>query len=111
MLGDGLRRRSVHVHVRHCLFDFCRDENIEPVVAEMRRILEPGGKLFAVYMDRLLSAAGGAWVWLFRTFSTVSRGCHPVSIAEALSHAGFVVQTDDHQEKLGFPMRYTVARG
>jgi SAM-dependent methyltransferase len=93
----------------NCFLDFCQGEELVSAVKEIHRILAPGGKLYAAYMDFPRNAAGRIWSWLADTFKTLSGGCHPVSIERALSDAGFVVEKDDRLEKFGFPLRYTVA--
>lgn len=95
----------------NCFFDFCPDKGVGPIARELRRILKPGGKLYAVYMDVPSNVVGHFWAWLFATFKTLSGGCHPVSMRKALLDVGFAIETDNHQERAGFPMRYTVARG
>ncbi len=34
----------------NCLFDFCEAAQIEEILLGVRRVLRPGGSLFAVYM-------------------------------------------------------------
>jgi SAM-dependent methyltransferase len=93
----------------NCLFDFCRQEDFDPMLGEIWRVLEPRGVLFAVYMGPTSSYRGRLWAWSFERFSFLGHGCRPVSIASHLIRGGWRVVTDTSAARLGFPVRYTVS--
>lgn len=93
----------------NCFFDFCSEEELEPVLREVWRVLQPRGSLFAVYMAPPSSLSSRFWAWLFRHFGFLSHGCHPISLAPHLSRCGFQVRRDLPAQRFGFPARYTWA--
>lgn len=100
---------TLSVVYANCLFDFCNQTDFGSMLAEIRRVLEPGGMLFAVYMGPPSSYGGRLWAWAFHRFSFLGNGCCPVSIASHLTRGGWRVVTDRSVVRLGFPARYTVS--
>jgi len=93
----------------NCLFDFCGEADLDPMLQEIWRVLEPGGGLFAVYMGLPSSYGGRVWAWHFDRFSFPGNGCRPVSLVSHLTRGGFRILKDTPSVRLGFPLRYTVA--
>jgi SAM-dependent methyltransferase len=93
----------------NCLFDFCAETHFDSMLAEIWRVLEPGGVLFAVYMDHPTHFGGRVWASVFDRFSFLSNGCYPVSIVPTLARLGFQILRDMPADKFGFPLRYVVS--
>lgn len=93
----------------NCLFDFCAEAHFDSMLAEIWRVLEPGGVLFAVYMVHPTHFGGRVWASIFDRFSFLSNGCYPVSIVPHLAQRGFQILRDMPADRFGFPVRYVVS--
>jgi ubiquinone/menaquinone biosynthesis C-methylase UbiE len=94
----------------NCFFDFCAEQEFDSLIEEIRRVLEPGGVLYAVYMAPPLNVPAHIWTWFFRHFDFLSKGVRPVLVEPHLSHHGFVLSEGASVQRLGFPMRFTRAQ-
>ncbi len=93
----------------NCLFDFCAEDHFDSMLAEIWRVLEPSGVLFAVYMDYPTHFGGRVWASIFDHFSLLSNGCYPVSVVPNLVRRGYRILRDMPVNKFGFPVRYVVS--
>jgi len=100
---------TVRAIYTNCFLDFCRIESLKSIIAELWRVLEPNGALYSVYMAAGTTRPNRLWAWAFERLPRLSGGCHPVSITESLSQAGFRVVNDQPMNRFGFPIRYTRA--
>lgn len=101
--------KCLSVVYANCLFDFCAEEDLDAMLREIGRVLEPDGILFAVYMEHPSKPVGRLWAWAFDRLAFISNGCHPVAITNHLTRNGFRIRKDVSAARLGFPARYTVA--
>lgn len=99
---------SVDSVMANCFFDFLVEETFEDILREIHRVLRPGGRLFAVYMDKPKRLPGRLWKWLFRKLTFLSQGCHPVDILPYAEKTGFITKTSLSLIRFGFPLRYLV---
>jgi len=100
---------SLSVVYANCFFDFCAIEELDTILLEILRVLEPAGVLFAVYMAPPCTWGGRLWSWIFDRFTSLSNGCAPVSIAPRLTRNGYRILKDVSAVRLGFPARYTLS--
>ncbi len=101
--------QGLSVVYANCLFDFCAEAHFDSMLAEIWRVLEPSGVLFAVYMDHPTHFGGRVWASMFDRFNFLSNGCYPVSIIPNLAQRGFQILRDIPADKFGFPVRYLVS--
>ena len=94
----------------NCFFDFCEEGDFPFILKEMHRALKADGSLFMVYMGLPDETLAKGWAWAFSRFRFLSQGCHPVSMAPHLPAADFELQKDLYANRLGFPLRYTLAK-
>lgn len=94
----------------NCFFDFCAEQEFDPLIEEVRRVLEPDGLLYAVYMAPPQTFPARIWAWVIRHFDFLRTGVHPVLVEPHLSHHGFVLSEGASIQRLGFPMRFTRAQ-
>jgi SAM-dependent methyltransferase len=104
-LKDGI----LDVVFANCLFDFCDKAQIEEILLGIRRVLRPGGSLFAVYMGEPGGELARIWCGLFKHLQSISRGCHPVDILPFLRVHGFKDPGELCLSRFGFPIRYVRA--
>ncbi len=109
LVGIPFSDQSLSVVYANCLFDFCSASSLEQVLAEIHRVLEPGGILFAVYMAPASDFAGRLWTWLFERLALLSNGCHPVTIRAHLARGGFKVIHERSLQCFGFPLAFIVS--
>lgn len=93
----------------NCFFDFCPEEDFAPIFAEMHRVLEANGSLFAVYMGHPDDLPARGWALAFKKLRFLSQGCRPVSLEPYLLRHGFTIRKSLRLAGLGFPLRYTLA--
>jgi demethylmenaquinone methyltransferase/2-methoxy-6-polyprenyl-1,4-benzoquinol methylase len=84
------------------------------VLAEVRRVLAPGGRLCAVAMstaDRRASRFLRAYEWAYDRLPGAGLvGCRPVPLVDALAAAGFAVERRERLVRAGvWPVRAVVA--
>jgi len=93
----------------NCFFDFCQEGDFDLIAAEIRRVLDEKGLLFAVYMSPPTDTPARLWGWIFRRLHFLSQGCHPVCVAPYLERRGFRILVDRPARRCGFPLWYTKA--
>lgn len=90
----------------NCFFDFCQERDLDMIVREIQRALQPGGALFSVYMALPSDVIGRVWVALFQRIRSLSHGCRPVDIKPTLVKRGFIMKTTLSLSRFGFPIEY-----
>lgn len=92
------------------MFDLLPEADFGRVLAEMRRVLRPGGRLVLVNMGQ-----GRRW-WhripeaIYRLRPQWMGGCRGVALADAVAAAGFEGSTREEVVQCGFPSEIIVAR-
>ena len=78
---------------------------LRSVLAEIRRVLAPGGALCAVTMDRAgveNAAFVRAYEWAYRHVPGFARvGCRPFNVASAIRGAGFAIEAVERSRRAG----------
>ena len=86
--------------------------DIPVVLAEIRRVLKPGGRLGLVSMPREGHEDSLVWKvyeWLHRTFPRHA-SCRPIYVEDSVKSAGFEITAAEEQKIAGvFPMKIVVA--
>jgi demethylmenaquinone methyltransferase/2-methoxy-6-polyprenyl-1,4-benzoquinol methylase len=90
------------------LFD---EREIPQVLAEIRRVLVPGGRLAVVSMalEKDQNLMTEIYVWMHRHFPHFV-DCQPIAAAEHLARAGFVVEQSERMAIWSLPVAIVVAR-
>lgn len=89
--------------VNSYMFDLLPEEAFPTVVAEIRRVLRPGGRVVLVNMTTNHGVLGELWHKIYRAAPQLLGGCRAVELAPTLEAEGF---TRIHREtlvQLGFP--------
>jgi len=79
---------SFDVVVNNYMFDLLPEKDFPAVVAELARVLRPGGRLVLVNMTRDARGAN-AFEWLYRLSPALMGGCRGVFLEPAVRAAGF----------------------
>jgi ubiquinone/menaquinone biosynthesis C-methylase UbiE len=93
----------------NCFFDFCLEDDLDPILDEIWRVLKVGGSLLTVNMVGASTARARMWLWILRRLSVACEGLHPIAPAPRIGRRGFRILKDRSVSKLGFPMNYTHA--
>ena len=90
------------------LFD---DQDIRPVLEQLRRVLRPGGRLGVVAMskEQQETVMTEIYVWMHRHFPHWV-DCRPISVTTYLQSAGFVVERTETRSLWGLPVMIAMAR-
>jgi len=94
----------------NCFFDFCKAEDFEIIMKEMKRVLKDNGKFFAVYMEFPSTKINRLWNVVFRHAKVLSQGCHPVDIRSTLINQDLAIKKDISLNRFGFPLKYIEAK-
>ena len=105
-----LRDSVLDVVFANCVFDFCDDDETEGILAELARVLRPGGSLFAVYVGQPAGALARVWCRLVENLPPMGLGCRPVDILPSLRRHGFGDPEERCPTRLGLPLRYVHAK-
>lgn len=91
------------------LVDLLPPATIPAALAEMRRVLRPGGRLVLVTLAPPRRRAGRAWAQALRVVPLLLGGSRPLPIRPRLRRAGFRVQQRAVRREAGLPSAITVA--
>jgi demethylmenaquinone methyltransferase/2-methoxy-6-polyprenyl-1,4-benzoquinol methylase len=100
---------SFDVILNAYMFDLLPEEDYPRVVAEMRRVLRPGGRLVLVDMALPERRTHGFYQWLSRRRPEWLGGCRGVALTPWLRDAGFEVEQREYLAQLGFPSEVILA--
>lgn len=89
------------------------DEEIPAVLAEIKRVLKPGGRLSVVAMAKPkagehVSILEKTYVWMHRHFPHIV-DCHPIDVAGFVRGAGFTIAKETMMEIWSLPVASVVA--
>jgi ubiquinone/menaquinone biosynthesis C-methylase UbiE len=74
------------------LLDLLREDEIESVLSEFRKVIKPGGRAVLVQMGDQSRLVNKAWMWLYHHAPALVGGCRPVEIRHSLGVAGWRVE-------------------
>ncbi|MCK6547139.1 methyltransferase domain-containing protein [Myxococcota bacterium] len=100
---------SFDVVVNNYMFDLLPEERFDHVVAELRRVLRPGGRVVLVNMTRGESVHTRLWEQVYRLSPALLGGCRGVELAPVVSRAGFRDVRRSYLTQLGFPSELITA--
>lgn len=96
------------------VFDLLPAEVIPAILAEVRRVLRPGGLVALVSLtsgvDGPSRAVVGAWQSIYRVHPLLLGGCRPVPLVHLVRQSGLAVLEDKILVQLGVPSAIVVAR-
>lgn len=119
LLGDArslpVRDRAADVAFVEDTLELFSGEELAAVVAELRRVLAPDGRLGVVTMERAEAEADPfvrAYDWAFDHVPGYARlGCRPVYARRALEAGGFVVEREERRRRgYVWPVEILIAR-
>jgi hypothetical protein len=93
----------------NCFFDFCAEDDLDPILDEIWRVLEVGGSLLTVNMVGASTVRARMWLSVLRRLSVACKGLHPIAPAPRIGRRGFRILKERSVNRLGFPMNYTHA--
>ena len=96
--------------VNNYLFDLLPEADFAPVLAEMRRVLRPGGRLVLVNMALGETRRQRLYEAIYRLQPSLMGGCRGVTLAPHVERAGFVGVRTERLTQLGFPSEIVTAR-
>ncbi len=85
------------------MFDLLPERDFRPVLAEFRRILQPGGRLALVNMTDGERWYNGIWERIYRMNPAWLGGCRAVRLSPALEDSGFVDIRRQYVSQMTFP--------
>ena len=85
------------------MFDLLPEADFPRVLAELYRVLRPGGRLVLVNMARATHVGYRLWERVYRWRPGWVGGCRGVEVAGPARAAGFRIVTTEHVSQLGFP--------
>jgi ubiquinone/menaquinone biosynthesis C-methylase UbiE len=92
------------------MFDLLPEEDFAPVIAELRRVLRPGGRLVLINMALAERPWQRIYEWLYRANPRLMGGCRGVDMAPHVRAAGFRDVQVERLSQLGFPSEVVRAR-
>jgi ubiquinone/menaquinone biosynthesis C-methylase UbiE len=106
-VGDARRLdfpdASFDVLVNNYMFDLLPEDDFAIILAELARVLRPGGRMVLVNMARSDRWHCKLWEAIYRIRPSLLGGCRGVSLAPYVEEAGFVQITTEVIEQSGFP--------
>ena len=82
---------------------------IPRVLAECQRVLQPGGRLGIVSLQKKNAPAVKAYEWFHHLFPKVI-DCHPILVCQVLEKSGFMVNQAVEKMLWGLPVEIVIAR-
>lgn len=95
--------------VNSYMFDLLPEEEFGTVLKELRRVLEPGGRLLLVNMARAWRFPQGLYSLIYRINPRWMGGCRGVELCPHLKDAGFALQHHERISQLAFPSEIILA--
>lgn len=96
--------------VNNYMFDLLPEHDFAPILAEMRRVLRPGGRLVLVNMALGESPQQRLYEAVYRLSPAMMGGCRGVALAPFVERAGFGEVRVERMSQLGFPSEIVSAR-
>jgi ubiquinone/menaquinone biosynthesis C-methylase UbiE len=92
------------------MFDLFPEDAFAGVLAEMRRVLRPGGRLVLCNMARGRRLSHRVYETIYRLRPALLGGCRGVAVRPHMEAVGFEVVHEEYVAQLGFPSEILVAR-
>jgi ubiquinone/menaquinone biosynthesis C-methylase UbiE len=91
------------VLVNNYMLDLLPESDFEPVLAEFRRVLRPGGRLVLVNMTKGEHWYNGLWAWIYRKNPAWLGGCRGVQLSRSLAECGYTNIQRQYVSQMTFP--------
>jgi ubiquinone/menaquinone biosynthesis C-methylase UbiE len=91
------------VLVNNYMFDLLPESDFEPVLAEFRRVLRPGGRLVLVNMTEGEHWYNGLWAWVYSKNPAWLGGCRGVQLSRSLAECGYANIQRQYVSQMTFP--------
>jgi ubiquinone/menaquinone biosynthesis C-methylase UbiE len=92
------------------MLDLLARDQIPRALAEMKRVLRPGGRLVLSNMTKAEKARHGLWDWLYARGLGVTANCRGVLAAPVLRELGFAQIHREYMAQMTFPTEIVFAR-
>ncbi len=92
------------------LFDLLPEADFPGVVAELRRVVNDGGRVVATNMTMAQRRRDDVYRWVYRLRPTLLGGCRGVRLIRSLENGGFRILRRDYVSQFGFPSEVLLAR-
>jgi ubiquinone/menaquinone biosynthesis C-methylase UbiE len=89
--------------VNNYMFDLLPESDFEPVLAEFRRVLRPGGRLVLVNMTEGEHWYNGLWAWVYSKNPAWLGGCRGVQLSRSLAECGYANIQRQYVSQMTFP--------
>jgi len=101
---------SIDLLVNNYMFDLISYEDMDKVLLEFKRVLQPGGRLVLVNMTRGERFGSGLYDLIYRLSPKTMGGCRGVRLSEKLKQHGFNIEVREYHQQLLFPSEVILAR-
>jgi ubiquinone/menaquinone biosynthesis C-methylase UbiE len=100
---------SVEILVNNYMFDLIALDDMDKLLAEMKRVLKKGGRLVLVNMTRGERFGSNIYDHLYRLHPRLMGGCRSVQLAPLLRRHGFNVVVREYHQQMLFPSEVILA--
>ena len=97
------------VLVNNYMFDLIPFDQMDAVLAELKRVLKKGGKLVLVNMTLGERYGSGIYDFLYRVSPRLMGGCRGIRLSEKLEKHGFHIKVREYHQQCLFPSEVILA--
>ena len=97
------------VLVNNYMFDLISFDQMDVVLAELKRVLKNGGKLVLVNMTLGERYGSGIYDFLYRVSPRLMGGCRGIRLSEKLEKHGFHIKVREYHQQCLFPSEVILA--
>ncbi len=100
---------SIDLLMNNYMFDLIAYEDMDKVLVEFRRVLQPAGRLVVVNMTIGERGSSGIYDYLYRLSPKLMGGCRGVRLQDRLELNGFNVDSREYCQQMLFPSEVILA--
>ena len=97
------------VLVNNYMFDLIPFDQVDAVLAELKRVLKKGGKLVLVNMTLGERYGSGIYDFMYRVSPRLMGGCRGIRLSEKLEKHGFHIKVREYHQQCLFPSEVILA--